>query len=44
MTQQGANMSNNGFSGDNLHMNDEGYALYSSMIVEAIQAANGEVN
>ncbi len=44
MSEAGKNMSNNGFSSDNLHMNSEGYALFSQMIVEAIQSANGEVN
>ena len=44
MSEAGKNMENKGFSGDNLHMNSEGYALFSQMIVDAIRNANGEVN
>ncbi len=44
MTENASSMSNKGFdSGDNLHLNSEGYELFSSMIVQAIQNVTDKV-
>ena len=41
--RENGSMNNNGFSGDNLHLSTEGYELFSSMIIEAIQSASNKV-
>lgn len=40
MKTHAAEMTNNGFSGDNLHMNAQGYERFSAMIKAAVRAAN----
>ena len=40
MKTHAAEMPNNGFSGDNLHMNAQGYERFSAMIKAAVRAAN----
>ncbi len=39
MKEHASEMTNNGFSGDNLHMNAQGYVRFSAMIKQAIIAA-----
>ena len=39
MKTHASEMTNNGFRGDNLHLNEQGYARFSTMIKQAIKAA-----
>lgn len=43
MKRHASEMTNNGFSGDNLHMNAQGYERFSAMIKQAILAAESGV-